>query len=157
MYLLIQKNLFKKLAGMMAILTSLTFLLSLYSLWENAWLYTHGTFATGEIVAFKTQTAHQGKKLVFPVIRYQNQKGSFYEVTSNLAMKYSKIYELGQKYKLVYDPLHPRLMRADSTIGLWGQSMVLTFFTGVNLFLFLIFDYYYFLKREHIKISALET
>lgn len=139
-----QHTIFKKVSLALAILTILLFFITIYMGWENTNFYRSGQKTIGKIVGFETAYAGNQRPVLFPVVQFKDHKGELHQATSNISTRYTRIYQIGEPYKVVYEGRSPSSMsiRAHSIFGLWGKFIVMGAMTFFNLILYFIFDYY---------------
>jgi hypothetical protein len=145
-----QHTIFKKVSVILAVLTVLLFAITIYMGWENTSFYRSGQKTIGKIVGFETAYAGNRRPVLFPVVQFKDHRGELHQITSNISTRYTRIYQVGEPYKVVYGGRSPSSisMRANSIFGLWGKFIVMGAMTFFNLILYFIFDYY-----SHITLS----
>lgn len=141
-----QHTILKKLSLTLAILTVILFLITVYMGWENTKFYRSGQKTIGKIVGFETAYAGNQRPVLFPVVQFRDKAGNLYKATSNISTRYTRLYHLGEPYKVIYSSRSPSSMRAHSIFGLWGKFIVMGAMTFFNLILYFIFDYYSYIS-----------
>lgn len=137
-----QHSIFKKISLVLAVLSIILFVITVYMGWENTTFYNSGQKAIAKIVGFETAYAGNRRPVLFPVVQYKDQMGKMHEATSNISTRYTRIYHIGEPYKVIYNRRAPDSVRAHSVFGLWGKFIVMGAMTFFNLILYFIFDYY---------------
>lgn len=150
-----QYTILKRISVFLALVSLIFFALMLYLGWENMYFYRSGHETIGRIIGFeRIYTAKRGTAF-YPIIQYKDQLGRVHESASNISTRYTRLYELGEKYKVVYNPTFPDTIRANTLFGLWGEFIIVGAMTFFNILLYFIFDYYSFLTI--LKIDQIEN
>lgn len=149
-----QYSILKKITVFLAMVSLIFFAIMIYLGWENMYFYRSGHETIGRIIGFeRIYTAKRGAAF-YPIVQFKDKQGHIYQASSNISTRYTRLYELGEKYKVIYDPTFPNRIRANTLFGLWGEFIVVGAMTFFNIILYFIFDYYSFLTN--IKIDQME-
>lgn len=140
-----QYTILKRISVFLAMVSLIFFSMMIYLGWENMSFYRSGHETIGRIIGFeRIYTAKRGTAF-YPIIQYKDDAGKVHESASNISTRYTRLYDLGEKYKVVYNPTFPDSIRANTLFGLWGEFIVVGAMTFFNIILYFIFDYYSFL------------
>lgn len=137
-----QHSIFKKLSVLLAIFSMILFGITVYMAWENTSFYNSGQKTIAKIVGFETSYAGNHRPVLFPIVQFKDKRGQMHKATSNISTRYTRIYHVGESYKVIYNRRTPGSVRAHSIFGLWGKFIVMGAMTFFNLILYFIFDYY---------------
>lgn len=144
----------RRISVFLAMVSMIFFSMMIYLGWENMYFYRSGQETIGRIIGFeRIYTAKRGTAF-YPIVQYKDQTGKVHESASNISTRYTRLYNLGEKYKVVYDPIFPDHIRANSIFGLWGEFIIVGAMTFFNIILYFIFDFYSYLT--FIKINQID-
>jgi hypothetical protein len=146
-----QHTIFKKMSLFLAMFSVIFFGTTIYLGWENTDFYRSGNQTIGRIIGFERIYDTNRGIAFYPIVQYKDQLGKVHETASNISTRYTRLYNLGEKYKVVYKPNSPTKMRANSIFGLWGKFIVVAAMTFFNIILYFIFDYYTFITSMKIR------
>lgn len=78
---------------------------------------------TGEVIELVERRGSEGGSVFAPKVRFQDQAGENYEVTSSSASSPPK-YHVGEEIEILYNPERPQEFRTTDWFSLWGGPVL---------------------------------